>query len=564
MSSGTNSQSLNIAPETYVEESSDEHEEPRKRGIRIVLSTSGFRWHIQVYFLGRLSPTSSLSQTPKRQADLIDLCRCIDFDEMELLENVVTEFVITHLDQSSNPLRLITNLEISSHYASITDDLRYQVKEAINCVQFPSYIGDGTLPPRDLSEIREMYELTPGKYRVRVRGDETWYIYKEIEIPYNREVDGKNIEQQLKILERLRDVRGIVQLIAPVVSKNPYMTATTDSAIVLRGFLLEHHSKETLYDAVKSPHPEYPWYHWAFQIARSLANLHCAGITDVDLDLKNIKISTDLAFVTIDICGSGSIKRATDGRALKTITATLSRPAKPQTITTLTSTIFTKSVDEVPRFNDIGINLNKKWVSQRIHNEVTALKLIGERTTIPVPKVLDVGHDINGTYFIAERVQGVNLREVKSVCRQSLENGLIPKGHTKRCCKACEDIAVRNAESFITQIMIPQLKALRSSKTGLNGTVIPSPWVTESDRRHIWPCKTSPTPCFVFCHGDLGPQNILCDPRTLQVSYVVDWENAGYFEEEFLQLWRVKEDQYYSLYQDEAQIARQIAQLEGE
>lgn len=111
--------------------------------------------------------------------------------------------------------------------------------------------------------------------------------------------------------------------------------------------------------------------------------------------------------------------------------------------------------------------------------------------------------------------------------------------------------------------MLPQLKRLTSSQTGLNGAVIPSPWVTEYDRRDTWSSKTSAWQSFVFCHGDLGPQNLMCDPVTLEILWVVDWENAGYFPEEFLQLWAVDRDRYLDLYDYNDRLASQIALLEG-
>ncbi|KAH9886159.1 hypothetical protein F4778DRAFT_786881 [Xylariomycetidae sp. FL2044] len=43
---------------------------------------------------------------------------------------------------------------------------------------------------------------------------------------------------------------------------------------------------------------------------------------------------------------------------------------------------------------------------------------------------------------------------------------------------------------------------------------------------------------------------------------VLDWENAGYFEQEFLHLWAVDRDAYLDLYEYNDQLARQIALLE--
>ncbi|KAF1831812.1 hypothetical protein BDW02DRAFT_504463, partial [Decorospora gaudefroyi] len=107
-----------------------------------------------------------------------------------------------------------------------------------------------------------------------------------------------------------------------------------------------------------------------------------------------------------------------------------------------------------------------------------------------------------------------------------------------------------------------QLAALKHNVSGFNGIVIPSPWVTEYDRRPVWKQKTSKYPTFVFSHGDLAPHNLLFDTTTMTISAVVDWENAGFGPEEFLDYWAVEKDSYYAMYRDETKLARLISLLE--
>ncbi len=109
---------------------------------------------------------------------------------------------------------------------------------------------------------------------------------------------------------------------------------------------------------------------------------------------------------------------------------------------------------------------------------------------------------------------------------------------------------------------MPQLKALRSDTTGLNGIVIPMPWITEFDRRAAWESKKSKEKSNVFCHGDGGPQNIMCDPVTLMPRWVVDWENAGYYPEEFADQWCMDMAGYIDMYRDEEKIASLVSLLE--
>ncbi|KAI0472793.1 hypothetical protein GGR56DRAFT_582819 [Xylariaceae sp. FL0804] len=262
---------------------------------------------------------------------------------------------------------------------------------------------------------------------------------------------------------------------------------------------------------------------------------------------------------------------------------------KPQTTRILTDTTFTKAMAVRPFSNIHGVDTSKKWPAERIRNEATALRLVREKTRIPVPRVLDVGRngdDGSYWYLTVERVDGIELSSVKDTCRRRQEappNGNLPAGHTQKKCTACQTIANQNAERFIKELMLPELRRLTSSQTGLDGTVIPSPWVTEYDRRETWTPKRFPSSSssssstattttttrgqqsssFFFCHGDLGPQNLLCDPVTLEIRWVVDWENAGYFEEQFLDLWAVERDKYLDLYDYGDRLAGQIALLEG-
>jgi len=127
-------------------------------------------------------------------------------------------------------------------------------------------------------------------------------------------------------------------------------------------------------------------------------------------------------------------------------------------------------------------------------------------------------------------------------CRPAPKLGRVPDGHTKKGCDACQAIANQKADTFLVDVMLPQLKSPTSSQDGLNGTVIPPPWVTEYDPRETWSSKTSTQQSLVFYYGNMGPQNLVCDHVTLEIRYVVDWENAGYFEEEFLHIWAVTGD----------------------
>ncbi|KAK6207709.1 hypothetical protein QIS74_12790 [Colletotrichum tabaci] len=121
-------------------------------------------------------------------------------------------------------------------------------------------------------------------------------------------------------------------------------------------------------------------------------------------------------------------------------------------------------------------------------------------------------------------------------------------------------MASENTNIFIETKVIPQLRLLRSNKTGLNGVVIPPPRIEQFDCRDVWPPKKSSKgeEC-VFCHGDLTRSNILLDPNTLMVKSIIDWESAGFFPEELeLSLWRLNYDEYMKTFEDTDKIKQEI------
>ncbi|KAL8734797.1 MAG: hypothetical protein Q9181_003041 [Wetmoreana brouardii] len=133
----------------------------------------------------------------------------------------------------------------------------------------------------------------------------------------------------------------------------------------------------------------------------------------------------------------------------------------------------------------------RHWKNERISNEARALIILAE-TRIPTPRYIRSGENSDGTMFL-------------------------------------------------------ELAQLRSSTTGLDGFVMPPAWMLETDTRKHWKPVTFPDATLMFIHGDLGPSNLLMDPKTLKVKCVIDWENSGFFPSQF-QKWEVDEVRYYNLY----------------
>lgn len=151
---------------------------------------------------------------------------------------------------------------------------------------------------------------------------------------------------------------------------------------------------------------------------------------------------------------------------------------------------------------------------ERITNEANALRLVSEKTTIPVPQLIDHGiHPDGRQYLITKRIHGTLLSQLG---------------------QDVADVAYANALNFIEGTVLPQLKNLRSNERGIHGFVMPPCWLSP-DVDPPWKGKASwktlplNEPGYVFQHGDIAAHNIIMDTQTLQVVALIDWEYAGFF-----------------------------------
>ncbi|KAG4427651.1 hypothetical protein IFR05_016866 [Cadophora sp. M221] len=162
---------------------------------------------------------------------------------------------------------------------------------------------------------------------------------------------------------------------------------------------------------------------------------------------------------------------------------------------------------------DVWFN-TRHWKTDRIANEAKALKLLAERTRIPIPQFIQCGQNDDRSMFLEmNRVDGIDLSEVSKECQKP---GGVRHNDGGECNK-CKNIAKANVEHFIQTVLLPELAKLRSNKTGLDGFVLPPAWMLEYDTRLRWDVNASSYEEFVFTHGDVGPDNLRMDPYTLTV-----------------------------------------------
>jgi hypothetical protein len=113
---------------------------------------------------------------------------------------------------------------------------------------------------------------------------------------------------------------------------------------------------------------------------------------------------------------------------------------------------------------------------ERITNEVNALKLISQRTTIPVPKIIDYGYYEDGRrYLVTELIEGVTLKDIQQLgCSKPMGQ----KHTLVTPCKTCSDQAYASALQFIEDHVLPQLAMLKAKERGIDGFVMPPSWLS--------------------------------------------------------------------------------------
>ncbi|KIW58675.1 hypothetical protein PV05_03174 [Exophiala xenobiotica] len=142
-----------------------------------------------------------------------------------------------------------------------------------------------------------------------------------------------------------------------------------------------------------------------------------------------------------------------------------------------------------------------RWSAERLQNDHAALAFIREKTTIPVPKILEFKSMKEGIYELKmERVYGTPLNKIRGDKEQ----------------------AIRAVDEYITQFVLPQLRSLRSRNVGsLTGKIISPTRLWKQPESHQWTPWRSWTKRNVFIHNDLGHQNILVDGN-FEVVGIVD------------------------------------------
>ena len=146
---------------------------------------------------------------------------------------------------------------------------------------------------------------------------------------------------------------------------------------------------------------------------------------------------------------------------------------------------------------------------QRILNEGACIAFISANTNIPVPQIYTCFEDDDAVYVVMRYVEGVGMNELNDEQKEIVKKEL--DGH------------------------LQTLRGLQSCQIGgPSGLVVPPYRVTLNSYRDEWNLKKvdadeTKSNRLVFCHNDLSQQNVIVDPKSLNIAAIIDWEYAGFY-----------------------------------
>ncbi|KAL9609947.1 MAG: hypothetical protein Q9167_005320 [Letrouitia subvulpina] len=266
--------------------------EPHIRHQELIFYSQQSKWNIKVVFrseaiqqqFGKASHDNCIfiaepiEDKPKRRREFQSFIRYIEFHNLPLIHDTVTEINLVLESQLETPVRdpnelhLVKDVPIGVHnrFIVVASKLKVLIQEDPRRIIYPLYAKDMTF-----SGVLEE-DLNGSTLRVK------------------RLLCGKSYIAQLRYV---------------VFSSNPYQTSCKHNGpLVTRGFLLDYHPHGTLEDRLQKADLEgFPWKCWPLQIGTGLLHLHQYKITHMDLKPSNVVVDIYCNAVLIDISRVGGI-----------------------------------------------------------------------------------------------------------------------------------------------------------------------------------------------------------------------------------------------------------------
>ncbi|KAK3372693.1 hypothetical protein B0H63DRAFT_527520 [Podospora didyma] len=133
----------------------------RKRTVGLLVQQPGARWHVTTTLPE--APEAPGEKLSKHKRDLQDPCRCIGLARLPLLQDTVTQLVLsTDLNMDSPLLPLKREPDANRLYVDIARHLRFTAQEDPLRVRFPALDCNSKVPTTDMQELIQKQELAAG------------------------------------------------------------------------------------------------------------------------------------------------------------------------------------------------------------------------------------------------------------------------------------------------------------------------------------------------------------------------------------------------------------------
>ncbi|RVX67795.1 hypothetical protein B0A52_07723 [Exophiala mesophila] len=237
--------------------------EPFSRSQNLILNRHGLTWHVKFTFNSDVLRTVSdadcvftrkiVEHMPKRRDELRSFILTIDFSNLELLPDTVTEVQFSlelHRqgpESTINPSAAIA-IDQQNRYLDPSCHFSRTVHEDRSRIIFPPIDESlSTVPEISHLDLLEQKDITGSATLVKTVNDERLFIYKRIDRPLYQSMDTQVLVVEARNLQRLSFSAHIVKLVAIAVSANPYRTdSVKEGQPVIRGIILEYHTGGTL------------------------------------------------------------------------------------------------------------------------------------------------------------------------------------------------------------------------------------------------------------------------------------------------------------------------------
>lgn len=209
----------------------------------LIFHNNGSSWWIKVVVDGSL-PEQVLGLGLgyfKRRFVFQEFVEAIDFGQLQLLNDTVTAINLSLTEQSQNSITIRNGHQNPANLLiAVVHRMCCTIAEDPKRVTYPTLERQRGLPTFEAHCLQTVEVVAPTVRTVLFK--QQMFAYKTIDRPIYEPEDTEHVLNEIDVLEQLRGLPSIAQLVGLVVSEDPYKTCpSTNSPAVITGFLLEYY-----------------------------------------------------------------------------------------------------------------------------------------------------------------------------------------------------------------------------------------------------------------------------------------------------------------------------------